>query len=387
MKIIYFLAGILVLFLCSCTKEGKILPRLLISTNKDIRMHKNISSDFIWVDLSDTLQLKGKVKYRGGHSLRYEKKSYAVEFTEKVMLAELPLEDDWVLNASYIDKTFMRHKLGYDLFMKMSRNNKAPLSTYITVFENGRYKGIFILMQKLTANVLDIKQDGLLFKEPPVFYAGEMKFQEDSNLFQQKFPKIRQKDKKEILLQFREFLLQSDEKEFAEKIYQWVDIQNVADWYTLVLFANAGDNIVKNFYLYKTDARTPFRIALWDFDHSFGRDGDGERNLMKNPANFKSSVLFTRLRENPYLNFNALLEQRWKTLRENDVISYKEINKMIAENHEKIYPYISQNQAIWPYDSPNYFDNNNYYQEIAFMRSFIKNRIIELDKIFCYPDN
>ncbi len=49
----------------------------------------------------------------------------------------------------------------------------------------------------------------------------------------------------------------------------------------MLLLSNNGDGVMKNFLLYKIDSNTPFRIALWDYDHSFGRDGDNELNLME----------------------------------------------------------------------------------------------------------
>ena len=53
----------------------------------------------------------------------------------------------------------------------------------------------------------------------------------------------------------------------------------------LLYLSNGGDGITKNFYIYKMDEETPFRIALWDCDHSFGRDGDNETECL--PINTK----------------------------------------------------------------------------------------------------
>jgi spore coat protein CotH len=55
---------------------------------------------------------------------------------------------------------------------------------------------------------------------------------------------------------------------------KWIELQNLIDRHLLLLFTNNGDGVMKNFLLYKTESHTPFQIALWDYDHSFGRDGD-----------------------------------------------------------------------------------------------------------------
>ncbi|MEO0735011.1 MAG: DUF2911 domain-containing protein, partial [Bacteroidota bacterium] len=56
------------------------------------------------------------LKRRGGMSFVYDKHSYTLHLDRKIPLDFLPLDRDWVLNASYIDKTFVRHKVSYDLF-------------------------------------------------------------------------------------------------------------------------------------------------------------------------------------------------------------------------------------------------------------------------------
>ncbi|MCZ2394429.1 MAG: CotH kinase family protein [Chitinophagales bacterium] len=375
--------------LFSCQKESKPLPVLFIHAEDNMDIHKRSKAKLVHIYHSQTQIFEGDIRYRGGYSLRYNKKSFDFNLKKKIPLGGLPKEDDWVLNASYVDKTFNRHKLGYDLFRKMNLNNIAPQSMYIEVYQDAQPKGLFILMQKLTAKVLGVnKKDAaaFVFKEPPVFYIDEMHLQDTLNIFQQKYPKLSVIDKKDFLMSFREFLLKSDEKVFSKEINQWIDMENIIDWFIILLLANAGDNIVKNFYLYKVDSITPMRVALWDFDHSFGRDGDNEMNLNERPLNMKRSILFVRLWNNPYLNFNQRLMDRWHELRNNQMISESEIHKMIDRNVRIIQPYISKNNRLWPKNSPDYYDDNDFYQELALMDSFIKSRIKDLDKLFCYPN-
>lgn len=49
-----------------------------------------------------------KVKFRGDFSTRYPKHSFAVEFQAPQSFGGLPLDDDYMLNADYIDKTLMK---------------------------------------------------------------------------------------------------------------------------------------------------------------------------------------------------------------------------------------------------------------------------------------
>lgn len=385
-----FFAFFSILLLMACKKINTALPIIKIESENVVNVDQSIWSKLLYLEQNEILILRGKVKYRGGYSLRYPKKSYLIELSKKVSLGNLPKEDDWVLNASYIDKTFMRHKLGFDLFMSMSPNNKAPLTDYVEVYENDQYKGLYILMQKMTAKTLGINKkdsNAFVFKEPPIFYVKQIQFQDSINHFQQKFPKYKIKDEKELMLDFRKFLLEADEQEFEQNISKWMDFDNILDWYILILFANAGDNINKNLYLYKVDNATPFRIALWDFDHSFGRDGDNEKNLLDRPLGLNSSILFTRLRNHKNLYFNEKIRERWVMLRTKNIFSYSTINRKISQNVSQILPYIKANEKLWPYNSPDYFDKNGFFQEIDLLRNFIKTRISDLDKQFCYQEN
>lgn len=371
----------------SCNTNLSPIPIVYIDSEQDVTVNHKILTGFQIHDNGQVFTVKGTVKYRGGFSIGFNKKSYAVEFNNKIAWAGLPKEDDWVFNASYIDKTFLRHKIGFDLFRSMNSQNIAPKSTYIRVVENGIDKGLFVLMQKLTPKIVGLNKNddkALLFKEPPIFYINEFPVQDINNRFQQKHPKLKIEDKSEVMYQFRDFLFQVDEETFYSEIENWLDINNIIEWYLLVLFANAGDNINKNFYFYKTDSTTPFRVALWDFDHSFGRDGDNELNMMDMPLGLHKSILFTRLRDNPQLQFNEKLIKRWNSLRKENVISHFTINQMINQNVFPILPYIKENEKLWPYNSSDYFDDNDVYKELALFRRFTQLRIKDLDKLFCY---
>ncbi len=382
----YVLAVFMVLPLLSCQKEDAI-PRVSIKTQQEIQIDSKTEAVFTVKEFDKNYSGEGKIKYRGGFSIGYPKKSYAVKLNKKASWAGLPTEDDWVLNASYADKTFLRHKLGYDLFRAMNINNIAPLCSYVEVYENDSYRGLYVLKQKLTPKIVGVNKadsSALLFKEPPIFYKDGLHFQDSVNLFQQKWPKLKYRDRSDVMYAFKDFLEWSDEEAFYDKIVEWLDLDNIIDWYVLILFANAGDNIVKNFYLYKKDFATPFRVAMWDFDHCFGRDGDNEYNMMDQPLNIGASQLFIRLRNNPYLHFNAKVEQRWQELRDKQIIDYSSVNQRIMRETERIYPYIYRNQSVWAYYSKDYYDANTFEEEIKIIQQFIELRIRQLNELFCY---
>ncbi len=347
---------------------------------EDCKVHYNSTSD--------SSITAGKIKCRGGSSSRYYKHSFSLELKDKLSLAGLPKDDDWVLNANYIDKTFMRHKISYDLFREMRSKNCAPKSSYVKVLINKKYEGLYVLMQEINGSMLDLDKDdtsAVLFKDPPIFYKDKLAWVQDSmNYYQQKYPNINQLDKTAYIEEFQNFLFHSTDGNFAKNVQQWVDLENVMDWHLLLLFSNNSDGIVKNFFLYKLNKDVPMRFAIWDYDHSFGRDGDNEKNLLERELDCKRAILIERLFKIPSLNYSSLLKKRWFELRKQNILSAKNFESHIQRNDKIIREQVAKNFEKWPLDDKNYYDGDSYQQELDLMREFVKLRLKQLDERFSY---
>ncbi|MBN1998819.1 CotH kinase family protein [candidate division KSB1 bacterium] len=104
------------------------------------------------------------IEIRGSSSAGWAKKQYNVETQlpdgtlNNVSLLGLPAENDWILNAPYIDKSLIRNVLTYHLARKMGRY--APRTRYCEVVLNGEYQGVYILMEKIKRdrNRVDISE-------------------------------------------------------------------------------------------------------------------------------------------------------------------------------------------------------------------------------------
>ena len=151
------------------------------------------SCQIIYNDGDKEVKLTGGIKCRGGMSRKYYKHSYTIELDQNYKLGGLAKDDDWIFNANYIDKTFMRHKICYDLYREMDKNNIAPKCSYANISLNNKYKGLFIVMEKLNASMIGVnKKDSLamVFKDPPVFYEERFYYVQDTNnYYHQKYPK------------------------------------------------------------------------------------------------------------------------------------------------------------------------------------------------------
>lgn len=106
-------------------------------------------------DLDTTFEYQGVIgiEQRGSSSGSADKKSYGFETWDLAYneidtgIVGMPAQSDWILSASYYDKSLMRNVLTYKLFNDMS--HYASRTQYCEVFLNDEYKGVYILMEKI----------------------------------------------------------------------------------------------------------------------------------------------------------------------------------------------------------------------------------------------
>ena len=141
------------------------------SKNADV-MKEKISVDVKIFNTDGTVYYdrKARMNYRGSSSLNFVKKSYAfctgkektkndkgAVDTGKENLFDLSngvKDKDWVLYAAAADPSIMRNRLMFDTFRDMT-GGWSVNSMYVELVVNGEYKGVYVLMDKITANMGD----------------------------------------------------------------------------------------------------------------------------------------------------------------------------------------------------------------------------------------
>ncbi len=373
----------------SCGQKNEISPLINLYTLNIDYMDIILANEKVEMTLREEFNNEensydGKIERRGGYSIVYPKHSYEIDLVADVSIANLPADDDWILNANYIDKTFLRHVISYELFHEMHTNNRASKCKYVELKLNDSYNGLYVLMEKLDRSSLRVNKhdsSAVIFKEPHIFrpeYDNVIP-QDPDNFHQQKFPKIEDNDKTYFIEEIRDFILNSSDSIFNEEIGNAFDIQSVIDWNLLLLITNNSDGILKNFYLYKIDTNTPLRIAPWDYDHSFGRDGDNELNLV-NPLDLNRSILFLRLLKLEW--YKTKLKARWTELNDLNLLSSTGLKNRIAMKKMAIENLANKNFELWPVNSQWYYDENNFGAEIQIMYQFIDIRHEQLSDYF-----
>lgn len=341
-----------------------------------------------------TLQIEGedsattqeiRIERRGGYSIGFPKHSYELDLKSDQPLAGLPADDDWILNANYIDKTFLRHYLSYELFREMNPNNRAPRCAFVEVNLNGTYNGLYVLMEKLDRSVLQVEKEdsaAFIFKEPHLFreqYDG-IEPSEKGGFHHQTHPELNEKDHSATLEELRGLSLNATDDEFDEELPKLIDLDNFIDWHLLLLLTNNGDGFLKNFYLYRPNADTRMRVAPWDYDHSFGRDGDNELNLNTRTLALKRSVLFRRLLQRDW--YLEKLEERWKEETTTGVFQPERVKERIRQLARQVGPAAAKNFTRWPLDAEYYYDANGFEKEVDIMIEFLDLRYPFIEKSF-----
>ena len=93
------------------------------------------------------------IEYRGSSSGSAPKKSYGFETWDgngneiDTTLLGFPPQSDWILSASYYDKTLMRNVLSYKLFNDLG--HYASRTKYVELFVDNAYQGVYVVMEKI----------------------------------------------------------------------------------------------------------------------------------------------------------------------------------------------------------------------------------------------
>ena len=327
----------------------------------------------------------GAAKFRGGSSSKYHKHSFSLKLDSSSVLLGLPKRKKYVLNAAYIDKTLVRHKLAYDLFRSMSSRNKAPKSVFAHLNLNGSYEGAYLVMEKVDAEMVGIEggDGGVLLKDGGIFRKGtEFIPQDSSNYFHQKFPKIDSLDFSEDIRKFQNWIYDSDDKEFLERVDEFIDLGNVIDWHLLLLLTNNEDGVLKNFYWFRASSNQPWRVVPWDYDHSLGRDGDGELNELQRRVDPLRNKLLKRLYLHDSLNYPEHLARRFHSLADG-AFHVDSLSDRVRQLEKQVEPYMMENIKRWPHsDTTFYFDQNEFDEELQIIYNFIPIRIDQLKQQF-----
>ena len=374
------------------------------------------------------------IEIRGESSQFFDKKSYGFETWDSqyndldVALIGFPEEEDWILYGPFSDKSLIRNKLIYELSNRMGRYTTKTEFVELTI--NYEYKGLYIFMEKLKRdkNRIDISKlenadiDEELISGGYIIKIDKSDMEDgsytDYNSFQSQFdvfgnengdirinfnyeyPKpgeIHANQKNYIKNYFYEFessLASNNFKDPINGFRKYIDEDSFIDFFILNELSNNVDGYRLSTYLQKDRNEKLVIGPIWDFNLSFGNaDYCGGERYDVWCFKFNERCLgdywnvpfwWNRLLEDE--KFVDKLKGRWNQLRlntlsDNNILTLIEEQYSFLNNETDI---INRNFNKWKifgiYIWPNSFIGNNYYEEIDFLKNWIKERTKWLDE-------
>ena len=301
------------------------------------------------------------LRYRGGTSLSYAKKSFAIKLIDKdgndldAHVLGIREENSWILDAMAIDRARMRNRVLFDIWNEASvtpwgtkhNNRNGTQGFFVEVFLNGAYHGLYCMTDKIDRKLLGLKKPivnddkvtvrGLQYKcdnwtTAAVFGGYDATARVDTtywNGFELKVPENYPSiDTWRPLMD----IINITRKSYAslKNEYQnWFYKENLIDYMTFVLAFRITDNSIKNTYMSTVDITQDKRFIFtpWDLDATLGGSWDGKwENATSTWRLMGATVIYRKLYDGNVGGFADDLHRRWVELR-SSIFSTRNLEK------------------------------------------------------------
>lgn len=345
------------------------------------------------------------IEIRGNITQAFEKVSYGFETRDeagqdlKVSLLDMPQESDWVLSASYLDKTFIRDPLAY--YMSRSMGRWASRTVHCELVINGIYQGIYILQEniKRDKNRVDITKlletdnaggpvtGGYIYEVAqagPDF--GERRrfvYPKAEDITSQQTAYIRKYDD-----DFRQVMKGSNFGDPVQGYTVWIDVDSFVDEVLLQEACKNSDAYGWSSYFHKDRLGKINAGPVWDFDQSLSNstfnDGPNYQEWIILKYNKDYPLFWQKLFTEPV--FRNQVNQRWIDLRASAfktdrVMTYIDsivtvLGEAQARNFEM---WKILGKEIWR-STPGAAERDSHQMEVDYLKSFLSNRLAWMDE-------
>ncbi|MFT6923967.1 MAG: hypothetical protein ACJA1C_002987 [Crocinitomicaceae bacterium] len=362
------------------------------------------------------------IEYRGSTSQQYPKKGYGFETQDAfgnnlpVGLLGMPVENDWILNGPYPDKTLIRNVLTFHLAREMG--HYASRTRYCELVIDGDYRGIYILMEKIKkdgdrVDIADVHipnqwndtiTGGYIVKVDKT--TGDVPYQWTSNfnnevIFQFQDPEYDELDPLQSSYMenyINEFEAAINGPNFADNALGWpayIDEQSFHDFFILQELGRTVDGYRSSSFMHKDRNTLAWNAKLvagpmWDFNLSYGNadycDADEiygwQYEFDDICGNFSTSIPFWWEKLLEDWRYESDLRCRWEELRQG-VLSTAYINNYIDSVALELTDARIRNFQRWPiigqYVNWNGFVGQTYQEDVDFLKTYMEERSIWID--------
>lgn len=338
-------------------------------------------------------------KVRGASSQNYPKKSYAVKLRDaegnsidRKMLG-LRSDNNWILDAMYIDLACMRNRVCTDIWNDFAvkpyyadREKKVRTGTrgkFVEMILNGRHNGLYCMTEKMDRKQLKLKKfvpasesstgedevHGLLYKSTDWTYETFMGHEQNSLVlsnaspagfsnrlgretwrgYEFKYPDYQDEavDWEPLYNAVNHVAATKTQSAFDDGFETYFDYPLMRDFYLFLELILATDNHGKNMLFYVYDKQGPeggkIAIAPWDMDGTLGQRWDGSTSITGANQDFDQFINanehgqytpFLRLKLSSKYDWKGDLSKRYAELRQSGVFDGDNIANRIANYAE-----------------------------------------------------
>lgn len=375
----------------------------------------------IYPDGSSQDSLTAYIKWRGGTTNMEgkHKRNYKIKFTEDHSFFGLRNDDSWILDAGQADVFRLRNRIATELWNDFAARpyyiDKEPdalsgvRGQVVEVYLNDEYRGIYSFTENMDRKQMKLKKfdkdgriRGVLWKSKD-YGCSIMNVVPDTlnnkepmmDVFEAKYPDLQDLDSTDYstLWNAIDFVVNSSNADFKNHVHEYFDIPVIIDYYLFVTVMNALDNRGKNMFwaVYDQTKNKMITPAVWDLDISVGaRSAEQYDKDFSSPRYDGGDVLYliTRLKNLDVDNFNNKVRSRYAELRKTVFSIYS-----LQKRYEHYYDLLVTSGAAereaekWSMDSDILGDIIDFDSEIEYIKNWITQRIIYLDKKFLYYMN
>jgi hypothetical protein len=321
------------------------------------------------------------IETRGQSSQQFPKKSCAVELARDASLLGMPEDDDWVLYAPYNDKTLMRNVVAYATSRAIGRY--AARTRFVELRLNGRYRGVYVLMERL-----ELGDDRVAGK---ALYEFTFPFQARSKDPSFRTPVLHRpivwEDPERGDLSARRARALARPVKAAERaLYgpgswrRWIDVPSAVDFALLNELFKNQDGFHASTYMALRGGRLHLG-PIWDFDISTGNSYYGPSRRLKGWMLARRDWAERLYRDR---GFRRAMGRRWRELRAAGL--RRAVLASVDGSRRQLRGAAGRNFRRWPVLDrkiwPNPVARGSYRAEVAFLRSWLIRRIAWLDRKF-----
>ncbi|RFS16813.1 CotH kinase family protein [Emticicia sp. C21] len=366
------------------------------------------------------------IEYRGSSSQMFPKKSLGIELwddknnSKDASLFGMPEESDWILYASYNEKSLMHNVVTMKLAREMGIY--ASRTQYVEVFINNQYMGVYVFMEKIKrapgrVDISKLKEDDLKGDDITGGYIIKVDKTTGSTLggwtsqyynnnsgnnrtyYQYEAPKTITSQQKSYISSYfitAETALQSNN--FRDKVNgyrKYFDTQSFIKLFLTNEIAKNLDGYRISTYFYKDKDSKGGKIKAgppWDYDLTYGNGNycEGQSytgfayqfNNVCPTDGFQVPFWWERMMEDSA--FVRELGEEYAFQRRKGAFQLDKINKYIDSLTAQLQAPASRNFQRWPilgtyvWPQPNPI-SNTWFGEIDELKQFVANRLNWLD--------